>query len=73
MAIGFVLCAENTLGKKVLAVGVNVGPCVVLTEQGECFVEAKVSGHEVVMLGLQDSSAQVALLRSVVGDVHATD
>ena len=34
------------------------------------FVEAEMSSREVVMLGLQDSSAQVALLGSVVGDVH---
>ena len=72
MAIGFVLCAENTLGNEVLAVGMNVGPCVVMTEQGECFVEAEVSSHEVVVLGLQDSSVQIALLMSVVRDVHAT-
>ena len=71
MAVGFVSCAENTLGDEVLAVGVKVGPCVVTSEQGECFVEAEMSGCEVVMLGLQDSSAQVALLGSVVGDVHA--
>ena len=62
--------AENTLGDEVLAVGVNVGPCVVSTEQGEHFVEAEVSGCEVVVLGLQDSSVQVALLGSVVRDIH---
>ena len=71
MAVGFVSCAENALGDKVLAVGAKVWPCIVMLEQGECFVEAEMSGREVVMLGLQDSSAQVALLGSVVGDVHA--
>ena len=71
MAVGFVSCTENALGDEVLAVGAKVGPCVVTSEQGECFVEAEMSGREVVVLGLQDSSAQVALLGSVVGDVHA--
>ena len=71
MAVGFVLCAENALGNEVLAVSTKVGPCVVTSEQGECFVEAEMSGREVVMLGLQDLSVQVALLGSVVGDVHA--
>ena len=59
------------MGDEVLAVGANVGPCVVTTEICECLVEAEVSGSEVVVLGLQDASAQVALLGSVVGDVHA--
>ena len=67
MAVGFVACAEDALGDEVLAVGANVGPCMVATEQGERLVEAEVSGSEVVVLGLQDSSAQVALIGSVVG------
>ena len=70
MVVGFVSCAENALGDEVLAVGVKVGPSVVTSEQGECFVEAEMSGREVVMLGLQDLSVQVALLGSVVGDIH---
>ena len=50
----------HALGDEVLAVGANVGPCIVATEQGECLVEVEVSGSEVVVPGLQDSSAQVA-------------
>ena len=49
--------SHSCAGDEVLAVGANVGPCVVTTEQGECLVEAEVSGSEVVVLALQDSSA----------------
>ena len=71
MALGFVACAEDALGDEVLAVAANVGPRIVATEQGERLVEAEVSGSDVVVLGLQDLNTQVALIGSVVGDVHA--